>query len=513
MESSNNQIEQQNKIDELYQLLSHEGTQNYLNEMEKLTICHTDLHKAAAAGMHRWALEVANLAPSLTRKLNHEGLSPMHLALRHGHDQTVRALMAFDSTLIRVKGRGLKTPLHYAAELENIELLTQFLRLFPSSIEDLTSGCETAMHVAIKKKKVEACKVLFGWMRRKSQENILNMKDEDGNTVLHIAASTNQEEVVKLIARYVKVNAKNLEGKTAIDLCSKYSQVKEILRNVGSRSVKEVDDSKSDPGKFRRTSLSLMDRFKNHIRITNSSDLRNVCLGVAILIATATYQGVLSPPGGFWQDGSPDSNTPSFAPVAAPPPPQAGHTPGTLIMDGLNSKLFFSFNSFTFMMSMSTILFILSGAHALATLTLLGSVGGMVLTYILSFHIIFNPMGFLKVPCNIVSTAIMGLWFVLHVMYLYAPTEINSLLRIWRRRIQQRIQQKTTASANEFETYADGVLTGGRGRTGSVTRGVVGQFIDDLSSSRARINLSGSNVGKWGCNFWKLGMQLDCCKS
>ncbi|KAK4801282.1 hypothetical protein SAY86_021769 [Trapa natans] len=83
MQSQHNPIEEQKKMNELYQLLSQEGTENYLNDMEKLTICHTDLHKATAAGMHRLPLEVANVAPSLTRKLNHEVLSPMQLAQHH----------------------------------------------------------------------------------------------------------------------------------------------------------------------------------------------------------------------------------------------------------------------------------------------------------------------------------------------------------------------------------------------------------------------------------------------
>lgn len=40
------------------------------------------------------------------------------------------------------------------------------------------------------------------------------------------------------------------------------------------------------------------------------SDVRNIVLVVAILIATATYQTGLSPPGGIWQDDyHPSKNT------------------------------------------------------------------------------------------------------------------------------------------------------------------------------------------------------------
>ena len=40
-----------------------------------------------------------------------------------------------------------------------------------------------------------AFKVLLGWLRRVNREEILDWKDEDGNTIFHIAASMNQTEV------------------------------------------------------------------------------------------------------------------------------------------------------------------------------------------------------------------------------------------------------------------------------------------------------------------------------
>lgn len=180
-------------IDELYACLAHDP--HILERIDNIPYSNTPLHVSACAGETLFAMEVATLRPSLARQINHLGLSPMHLALQNGQIQTVRALMTVDVDLIRVKGRGRVTPLHYAAEIEEDELLAEFLSACPSSVEDLTSRCETAVHVAVKNGKHRSVKVLFGWLMRVKMEEILNWKDEDGNTVMHIATLTNQPQV------------------------------------------------------------------------------------------------------------------------------------------------------------------------------------------------------------------------------------------------------------------------------------------------------------------------------
>lgn len=181
------------RVDVLYKLLAQDP--HLLKDLDTILIADTPLHVAARAGKNHFAMEVASLKPSLACKLNEDGLSPMHLALRNGHNETARGLATVDSNLIRVKGKDRITSLHLVAEIGDIDLLEEFLLACPSAIEDLTVRRETAVHVAVKHQSLQALKFLFGWLHRKNMEDVLNWKDEEGNTVLHIGVLKNDLKV------------------------------------------------------------------------------------------------------------------------------------------------------------------------------------------------------------------------------------------------------------------------------------------------------------------------------
>jgi ankyrin repeat protein len=79
--------------------------------------------------------------------------------------------------------------------------LATFLSVCPDAIEDVTNQNETALHIALKYDKLDAFKLLVGWLGQNKTKNariwertILNWKDEEGNTVLHIAVSSKKKK-------------------------------------------------------------------------------------------------------------------------------------------------------------------------------------------------------------------------------------------------------------------------------------------------------------------------------
>lgn len=111
-----------------------------------------------------------------------------------GQTQTVLRLVDFDRDLVRIQGREGLTPLHFTAKEGTVDLLAQLLVACPESVEDLTIRKETALHVAAKNKKLEALYVLLGWLDYVGKKMILDWTDDEGNKVLHIAASRTQAE-------------------------------------------------------------------------------------------------------------------------------------------------------------------------------------------------------------------------------------------------------------------------------------------------------------------------------
>ncbi|KAF8031540.1 hypothetical protein BT93_D0684 [Corymbia citriodora subsp. variegata] len=297
-------------VNQLYTLI--EQDENLLDHGSEGPFPNTPLHNAADQGKTKMAMEIAILKPPSARKLNRGGYSPMHLALQKKHYHTVRALMTLDPKLIRVHGRGRITPLHFVAgeigdnEQENVELLellAEFLSTCKSSIEDLTNQCETAVHIAVKRGNIEAFKILFGWLKRVCLTEIFDCKDQNGDTVLHIAVSGEQQ----------------LEHGTNLE-------------------------------------LTCFEKYAGYFG-TRNENIREMLLIVSTLIVTATYQAALTPPGGYWQDSS--SNNPAnstavttnSSSIAIGKPHQAGN----LILSGANLLSFTILNSLVFTASIGTV--------------------------------------------------------------------------------------------------------------------------------------------------------------
>ncbi|KAG5046956.1 Ankyrin repeat-containing protein BDA1 [Glycine soja] len=235
------------------------------------------------------------LKPSLSQKQNPEGFTPIHLALQHGQERIPLCLVQFNKDLIQLKGRddfiplhlasqkeeaddelsylhlkvgtdvaedGIPPPLHLASRMGETELLDKFLEVCPDSIEDVNTRSETALHIiAAKHGRYRALKVLFRWLVRNSKEDdrqfirttTLNWKDEKGNSILHVAALYNR----------IKVATKSRAH---------------LVRSFPKRRYMTQEEC-------------------------------NAYLVVTTLIATATYQVALSPPGGLYQTHVGTNNT------------------------------------------------------------------------------------------------------------------------------------------------------------------------------------------------------------
>ncbi|KAH7856330.1 hypothetical protein Vadar_000138 [Vaccinium darrowii] len=264
-----------------------------LDTMDKIPFFQTPLHEVAVhtprdeARQAHLALELLNLKPSFGRKLNTDGLSPLHLAVRERFSGFAKQLIKWDRELIRVKGMEGQTPLHCVAEIGDTEtnLLAEFLCACPESINDLTIRNETALHIAVKHGQVKAFKVIFQWIWKTYNGELLIRKDEDGNTVLHIAASTNQLEAPQ---PWILLGRGGLRT---------YSRGVQKLHQFDHEEYASLKENNPRLDEFLLSKEPFFDHIVRcilHLRKELSLDMRSMVILVATLIATATFEALKS---------------------------------------------------------------------------------------------------------------------------------------------------------------------------------------------------------------------------
>ncbi|TYG51614.1 hypothetical protein ES288_D10G272800v1 [Gossypium darwinii] len=306
-------------IDLLYELIQNDPY--VFQRIDDVPFFHTPLHVAAAAGRVDFMMEMINLKPSFARKLNQAGFSPMHLALQDNRTQAVLQLLKFDKGLVRVKGREGFTPLHHVVQTGDDDLLIKFLKVCPEAIEDVTVRNETVFHLAVKSDMFETFQVLVGWLKRSHHESaqrwdkeLLSWADIDGNSVLHIAAIRNRPRVVEVLLKHLhryQINAKNLEGLTALDIQSQYpwnerqaDRIIDMLSNAGGLSGSSSLLRNTSISSFRIKSLKEKMTFFEECKIIARRrgnkgiphEMHNIFLVVTVLIITTTYEASLNLP-------------------------------------------------------------------------------------------------------------------------------------------------------------------------------------------------------------------------
>ncbi|KAA3454339.1 ankyrin repeat domain-containing protein 6-like [Gossypium australe] len=345
-------------IDALYSFIHHDA--NVFKRIDEMEFVDTPLHVAAVAGNTGFAMEMMNLKPSFARKLNQDGVSPLHLALLTGKPEMVIDFLSVDKDLIRVRGKGGFTVLHHVASDENYaHLLRRFLNFCPDCIFDLTVEGQTALHIAAKNNKFEALKAMLEWIQSAFEDNkckrrkILNYQDKDGNTVLHLAASINHSQMIKRLIECEEVdkNKINDRGFTAMDV---------LQRQTAANNLESVNILSSNPLTFQKLSRVkiLQDALK---------EMRDETVGVLLivfaLVLTMTYQGVLSPPGSVFQGDATASTS-------------SNHREGKSVMKTSQFLIFYIPNGVAFIISW------------VITLLLLGSVAKSIMSFLSRIYFI-----------------------------------------------------------------------------------------------------------------------------
>ncbi|KAH9705828.1 ANK REP REGION domain-containing protein [Citrus sinensis] len=339
---------QAGNVQSLHQLL---GENPLILHTSALTSAGNPLHVASAYGHIDFVKEIINLRPDMAQEVNKDGFSPLHMASSIGHTEVLQ-------------GPEAKTPLHCAAIKGRSHAVAEMLSACPECVEDVTIQHDTALHLAIKNSQYGVIAIIVDWIREMKKEHIFNMRDEQGNTVLHLATLKKQRQVIELLLGHqanasqgLEVNAINHSGLTAFDLLLIFlseagdREIEEILRSAGATGMRDDNQTSTDnPAASSaetnplRTKNDVTEYFKFKKGRDSPGETRSSLLVVAALVATTTFQFGVNPPGGAWQDNSiPTSKT---------------HIAGESIWGSTNTiafRLYMFFNSLGFKLSLQMI--------------------------------------------------------------------------------------------------------------------------------------------------------------
>ncbi|KAL2903106.1 Ankyrin repeat-containing protein BDA1 [Bienertia sinuspersici] len=198
-------VSQAGNIEAFYALLEDEP--HILDFIDEAPHTRTPLHIAILARKSEFAKEIASLKPSFITKTDRYGYNPIHLAAEKGQVEMVRYLLEKlgPKKEVMIKGKENRTPLHFAVISGEVEVVKFLVKYYPRCIMDLTVRKETVLHLAVKNKQLGALLVLLEQLKLAIKvshsevgviNQLLNCKDEEGNSLLHLAVMMQQLQVL-----------------------------------------------------------------------------------------------------------------------------------------------------------------------------------------------------------------------------------------------------------------------------------------------------------------------------
>ncbi|KAJ0965290.1 hypothetical protein J5N97_026428 [Dioscorea zingiberensis] len=231
--------------------------------------------------------------------------TPLHYVAADGDENMTRILLEHDPSTAYISDKDGYFPIHVAASMDHVRVIHRIMKQCPDSLELVDYNRRNFFHVAVVNKSLQVVKYVIRGGR--GLEKLLNQRDNDGNTPLHLAVSHKipKRLVYTLLRnRSVETSIMNNQGYTPLDLsyklepgirfvCHAQIFVMKCLANCGAIFSPQRSDyaiqawhRAYDPKKEAKKSTSLS---------------RNLAI-VSVLIATVTFAAGFTMPGGYRSD-------------------------------------------------------------------------------------------------------------------------------------------------------------------------------------------------------------------
>ncbi|KAK3438840.1 hypothetical protein EUGRSUZ_C03399 [Eucalyptus grandis] len=373
-------------------------------------------HQQASSALERshqerrlYEASLGRCVESLAQLLQEDGLilaralvtcfdkTPLHVTCMQGHVHFAKLLLGHKRDLAMELDLQGRTPLHWASANGYIEITRELLqsdplacllvKARPEATEHKLNHGQTALHLGVSHNRLEALKLLVETVR---DGDLVKAQDDEGNTILHLAVANKQIETVKYLLQRseVDVNTMNRNGFSALDIVEyfpkdfKVIELRELLVNARAlRAIRFpastthqaiVDNTNEEIVTVDLASIAPLSTNTPPVEAVPPPSLvgeigkqeedkhkkwiekkRNSLMITATVIAAMAYQAGISPPGGVWDNDQKDKNNGAIL-----------HYAGTPIMAANDPKgypMFWTYNTISFLASLSTIFLLISG--------------------------------------------------------------------------------------------------------------------------------------------------------
>ncbi|RZC49507.1 hypothetical protein C5167_017933 [Papaver somniferum] len=259
------------------------------------SFCRTPLHISAMCSDITFAAKILGKRCDLALKTDSQGFTPLHLASTRTSHCMVKLLVEVNSDACMYQDQYGRIPLYLAAMNDHIRIMEVLLGKRPEAIHPRHDRDENILHFCVKHNKLKSLKFLVEYLVGAQPANrndiSVNSKDNDGNTILHLAAEMKKFKILNYLLEFqtlrIEINAVNNKYDKALDMLS---QIERDDLKFGfydylgrAKKLKKEALSRDNDGEWMKERV-------------------NALLVVPTLIAGISFQAVINPPGGAWQD-------------------------------------------------------------------------------------------------------------------------------------------------------------------------------------------------------------------
>ncbi|KAK9282803.1 hypothetical protein L1049_011025 [Liquidambar formosana] len=272
----------------------------------------TALHAAVINNDEGMTINILKVKPALTKEADQQGWTPLHYAAHFGYLQIVKTLLKNDMSSNDISAAyfadrdGNRTALHIAAAHGHWRIMNEIISSYPDCCELVDKRGWNVLHFVIESYDQTAIEVVS---KNSSLTHLLNEKNNEGNTPLHLAAISGFQNYTLIRHRRVDKMAFNRKNLNALDISFAterwYGSIKgPFVWNLKRAGVRKGQRNITYQDSFRKKAMTLNfpddDYFKRG---------QQTYLIVATLIATVTFAAGFTMPGGYITDKGQDQGT------------------------------------------------------------------------------------------------------------------------------------------------------------------------------------------------------------